>query len=178
MPSAFNFIASATATSGAVSSLQFTSIPSTYDHLYLTYQIRSTRTAGGTDTIGIRINGVTATDYYVKYYGSSFTSYQGASTGGTSAWPIGFAPQATSTQSWEANTWGCGTTLIPLYKATGPKPMQADYWADNNTTYAETAFFGGTYTPTSAITQIDIISTSGNNIAQNSVAYLYGISGT
>lgn len=177
MPTAFNFINSANANSGAVSSLQFASIPNTYEHLYLVVNARTTRNVGGTDNIGIRFNGVTTNDYYFKYYTGSGTAYEGGSSGGgTSSAFLGFCPQATSSDNWEANTFATMTVLIPIYTTTGPKSYQSEYSADNNTAYSQLGFAGGVYTPTSPISQINIISRGGFDIAQYSTAYLYGIS--
>jgi len=174
MPSSFEFIASAIATGGAQSSLSFTSISTDYEHLYLVYNCRSTRNTGGTDSLNMKFNNSTTSDYYTKRTSSALSPSIDTSAGGTSGY-LSYLPQETSSDNWEANTWANGTIIIPMYKYTQPKSYFCTWNVDNNTNYAATGYSGGVFTPTGAINRIDLISGAGFNIAQNSSAYLYGI---
>lgn len=181
MPSAFNYINKAIATSN-VSSLDFNSIPNTYEHLYLIVQARSTRNVGGTGSAGLRINGVTTSDYYWKGYVGNGTNYEGqSSSGGSSNFFIGYLPQNPSADNWEADSWSQMSLYIPIYKTTGPKMFQGQYMTSNNVGstsagYGPHGFVGGTYTPTSPISSLSIFSREGFNISAGSRAFLYGIS--
>jgi hypothetical protein len=174
MPSSFEFIASAIATAGSQSSLSFTSIPSTYEHLYVVFNCRSTRSSGGTDSLNIKFNNSSTSDYYTKRTASGLTPGIDVSAGGSSGY-LSYCPQETSSDNWEANTWVNGTIIIPMYKYTQPKSYYCTWNVDNNTNYSAQGYAGGVFTPTGAINRIDIISASGNNISQYSSAYLYGI---
>jgi hypothetical protein len=179
MPSAFNFIAKSEATSGDVSALTFNSIPNTYEHLYIVYMCRSNRSTGGTDNLRFRYNNDSGGNYYWRCYENGTINGSAGELGsgaGNSSHSLMSVPQITSSDNWESNTWTNGTILIPMYKYTQPKVHHATTQADNNTAYGHLGYTGGTYTPTGAITRIDLFSSTSNNLKQYSVAYLYGIS--
>ena len=160
-------IATYTAT-GSVSSIDFTSIPSTYTDLIIKYSLRSTANAAtqGGQLTKISFNGSTANLSRRRLYGN------GSSAGSDSASDniIGY----NNPSDYTANTFGNGELYVPNYAGSANKSFSVDSVDENNATAAEIAFVAGLWSQTTAINAISLIPYAGNWV-QYSTATLYGI---
>jgi hypothetical protein len=159
-------IASVTVGSGGASSIDFTSIPSTYTDLCLKLSLRDNRAANA-DFILISFNGST-TSFTNKYIeGDGFNTPASGST----ARAAGLANAATST----SNTFSNTEIYIPNYASSNYKSYSADAVSENNATTAFADFHAGLWSNTAAINQVTISPNSGTLFLEYSTATLYGI---
>ena len=168
MPDTFIKIASVTVGSGGASSIDFTSIPSTYTDLCLVWSGRSNR-ASAQDGMKLQFNGSTTSYSDRNITGNGAT----ASSGSSSSTYIygGIIPSATAT----ASTFGNISYYISNYAGSNYKSLSMDSVAENNTTTAYAILEAGLWSSTSAITSIAISSENAANFVQYSTATLYGI---
>ena len=164
MPTTFTKIASVTVGSGGASSIDFTSIPSTYTDLVLKLSGRST---ANDNWANISFNGSTASFSSRGLYGdgSSAGSYSRSDNVNTIA-----NDSSTST----ASTFSNGEIYIPNYAGSNNKSYSVDSVTENNATAALTSLVAGLRSNTAAITSITL-TPNGGNFAQYSTATLYGI---
>lgn len=169
MPNTYTLIASSTVGAGGASSIDFTSIPSTYTDLIVKFSGRDNRSANGTD-VYIGFNSSTSNLTMRRLYGDGSAAYSGSGSTGN----IGIESAASST----ASTFGNIEVYIPNYAGSNNKSYSADGVSENNASGAGSAFAqltAGLWSITSAITSISITPVSGNSFVQYSTAYLYGI---
>jgi hypothetical protein len=169
MANTFELIASSTVGSGGASSIDFTSIPSTYTDLCLVVSMRTT--AGGANYTG-----------YLTFNGSS-TSYSGKRLYGTGSSTASSAIGTTYAFIGEIN--GAGTTAntfmnasvyVPDYAGSTNKSYSIDTVFENNATTAYAQLIAGLWSNTSAITSMSLnIENETQTIAEHSTAYLYGV---
>lgn len=166
-------ISSVTVGSGGASSIDFTSIPSTYTDLMLRVSTRSTDAS-------------VRRQLWVKYNNSS-SNYTGrrlyAEDGGVgsdnlnnaSAGVYGYSFGVTDGDSATANTYGNAEIYIPNYTSAKYKSSITDSVLENNssTTY-DNWITGNLWSDATAINQVTITLSAGN-FMQYSTAYLYGI---
>jgi len=166
MPDTFIKIAAVTVGSGGSSSIDFTSIPSTYTDLVVKVSAR-TSLSGNTEAIYLRANG-SSSGYLLRYVqgdgsgagsGTATTSFGGLVNGNT----------ATS------NTFANMEWYLPNYAGSNNKTTSYDGVSENNGTLAYAGFYVGLWSNTSAITSLKIESGNGNTMLQYSTATLYGI---
>jgi hypothetical protein len=168
VPDTFVKIASVTVGSGGASSIDFTSIPSTYTDLCLKLSARSDRASTG-DTLFLKFNSTSSTYTYQRIY--AFGSTVGASNS-TSAGLIAGVVTANSNTS---NTFSNIETYIPNYLSGNQKSISLDGVAESNTTSDNWLnFVAGLWSGTSAITSIGLTCDVGS-FMQYSTATLYGI---
>ena len=165
MANTFELIASSTVGSGGASSIDFTSIPSTYTDLSFLFSIRSS--AGGTSYTGsIRLNS-SSSSYSQKYlFGNGASIVNG--TGSTSSSYTGEYPGETSLFT---NT----QVYIPNYAGSTNKSFSVDGVMERNNTTAYAILSAGLWSSTAAITGVSIIPDGATSFAQYSTAYLYGV---
>ena len=167
MANTMTLIQSVTVPSGGSSSIDFTSIPSTYTDLCLKL---STRTSSGSTIYEysyIKFNNTTyvATVKYIQGDGSTVSS-SGESTG-----YLGIADGNTAT----ANTFGNQEIYIPNYAGSSNKSFSVDGTMETNGTTSYMHFVAGLWSSTAAINQITIRPSTSFSYAQYSTAYLYGV---
>ena len=175
MPTTYTLISSVTVGSGGAATMSFTSIPSTYTDLKVVASLRAT--------------GSRSTDALVLYYNSDTTGTNypllfmrgdGSSTGGgliTSGYSGMYSAEingGTSTTSTFTNF----EMYISNYRSANQKSSSIDVVQEANQSVAYNQFVAPRWTSTSAITSITLTDHNGNNFAQYSTAYLYGISNT
>lgn len=166
---AYEAIASTTLT-GTSSSVTFSSIPSTYEHL----QLRVFSRVSGAVTaryIRLQINNDTATNYIQHFlYGNGTSALSNASTG-LSFIEIGFSPGASAT----AGIYGLSITDIVDYASTNKnKTVRGLFGHDRNG--AGVVFLGsGLWTSTAAINRLDVFPDASDTFAAGSVFALYGL---
>jgi hypothetical protein len=166
VPDTFIKIASVTVGSGGASSIDFTSIPSTYTDLCVKVSAR-TSFSGNTEAIWLRTNGST-TGFSLRYVQGDGAS---ASSGTGTASLGGLVNGNTAT----SNTFANMEWYIPNYAGSSFKSSSYDGVSENNGTTAYAGFYAGLWSNTAAITSLKIESGNGNTMLQYSTATLYGI---
>ena len=167
MATTYTLISSVTVGSGGASTMDFTSIPSTYTDLCVKVSARGT---GSYDEmyVGISFNGSTSNLTSRVLYGS------GASAGSFSDTKI-YGP--VSANNTTANTFGSWECYVPNYAGSTNKSVSLDSVAETNGTSIDSYLTAGLWSNTAAITSISLYDAfTLNNFAQYSTAYLYGIS--
>lgn len=166
MANTFELIASSTVGSSAVSSISFTSIPSTYTDLCIKLSTRSA-SSGGPDWIDIVINGDSAVTYYASkwVYGTGSALSSSGNNYEISLW---------ETNAYTANTFMSADIHFVNYANSNQKVYSADTVTENNATAALTSLNAGRWSTTSAITSLSFVPRS-TTFTQYSTAYLYGI---
>jgi len=157
----YTLIQAVTVGAGGASSIDFTSIPSTYTDLCLMISNRTTR-ATYNDYLKIGFNGTTTNITYrsLEGNGASASSF----TESAAAQFIGEANADTST----SNTFDSFQIYLPNYAGSNNKSYSVDSVTENNVSGTNSAFANltaGLWSSSSAIT----------SIKQYSTAYLYGI---
>jgi hypothetical protein len=169
----YTLISSVTVGSGGASSIDFTSIPSTYTDLLVKVSGRSSRTGTTSgDSFSITFNGVGGTSYSdiaVRGSGSAAISYSDVSAASAD---LGRIPAAGQT----ASTFGNCEIYIPNYTTSNYKSISVDTVTENNATEAYQTLLAGLFSNTGAITSITIATSVLGAWTQYSTAYLYGIS--
>lgn len=170
MADTFVKIATVTVGSGGASSIEFTSIPSTYTDLCVKLSLRSAQSSTR-DDVRISFNGSTS-GYSLKYLQGT-----GSSAGSSSVSGFGylFDQNAVNGDTSTANTFSNTEMYIPNYTGSNQKSVSWDRVIENNTTAAYAGLNAGLWTGTSAITSIKFVSESASNYLQYSTATLYGI---
>jgi hypothetical protein len=169
MANTFELIASYTA-SGSVSSIDFTSIPSTYTDLCLKVSARNdaSTTVGG---LWIQFNGSSSNLSSRVLYG---TGSAAGSFSDTTIFAYSDAASATS------STFSNVEYYIPNYAGSAYKSVSVDSTMENNATASSMALTAGLWSNTAAITSIKLQTFNNSNSAlanfvQYSTAYLYGV---
>jgi hypothetical protein len=171
MPNTFELIASSTLGSSA-STIDFTSIPSTYTDLCLKLSLR-TDYAGLYDEAIFRYNNDSTSPRYS--YRTLLGSGSGVTSGNNTGTSFGYLGRPNGTTS-TASTFASFDLYIPNYSGTTwNKSSSLDYGMENNATAAELGLFANLYAQTTAINRITISSFYSANFVQYSTAYLYGV---
>ncbi len=178
MANTFTKIASVTVGSGGASSIDFTSIPSTFTDLCVKVSARGSNTDGFTTPLFIRYNSNTS-NYSNRIVFSNSSSAQSASNsyGVTSAGYCG----ETVGNSLTASTFSNTDIYTPNYAGSTNKSFSVDATSENNGTTSFTfglALSANLWTNTAAISSVSLYlgSSVGNiNFLQHSTAVLYGI---
>ncbi len=158
-------IASVTVGSGGAASMDFTSIPATYDDLVLKVSHRATVNIGIAAVL-LQYNGNSSSYSYRRILGDGNTAASATDT--ISAVAIAQGGNAT------ANTFGNLEIYIPNYAGSTNKSASADNGNETNGTTEYLTLIAHLWSNTAAITSIKILLTSGN-FAEHSTATLYGI---
>lgn len=166
MANTFVKIASVTVGAGGASSIDFTSIPSTYTDLVLKM---STRTSASTITgrAYVSFNGVNTNQTRILLLGNGSSSSSASSTG--------IATDRGTGNSATASTFANMEMYIPNYTSSNFKSVSIDAVGENNATEAYTGLIAGLWSATAAITQITLDPSDGGNWMQYTTATLYGI---
>lgn len=166
MPSnTFTLISSTTVGSGGASSIDFTSIPSTYTDLVIKCSLRTNRGSTG-DWLNISYNGSTSsfTTRYIEGNGATAVS-------GTDTRLIADIEAANNTASVFSST----DIYIPNYAGSTNKSLSADSVAEQNGTTSYSTLVANLWSNTAAINQITLTPGGGTAFVQYSAAYLYGV---
>jgi hypothetical protein len=151
------------------STMDFTSIPSTYTDLVL--KISGRAAAGTTDqTFNIRFNGSSAASYSTRrLYGSGSAAGSDSDTSATSI-NIYSVPSSGAT----AATFGNAEIYIPNYTGSTNKSVSVDSVTEDNATRALATLAAGLWSNTAAINQVTVL-VNGTSFVQYSTATLYGV---
>lgn len=169
MPASSTFTPIATQTaSGSTQSLQFDSIPQIYTDLFIAVALRST-TGGASDSWQIQVNATANiySDLWTRGDGSAVTTYRNTSAFGC---VMGNCPAAGAT----ANMFNAGVAYMNNYTSTAMyKSVSSKNGTDRNGS-GTVEFVVGNIRTTSAITRVDVF-TSSANMAAGSTVTLYGV---
>ncbi len=160
----------------SATSVSFTSISASYDHLVLLSSARSDD-AGVYDFMNFQVNGDTGTNYTrTALNTNSGTPNSVAGTGG-SYWTYNYIPAAGAL----ADTFGTCETWFIDYSNTSnyTQIMTRSGMSNNSTTDSQWGirFEGGLWLNTAAINRVDALQESGDDFVQYSTFTLYGING-
>lgn len=160
-------IQSTTVGATAVASIEFTSIPGTFDDLLIVYSGRTNRASEVVDNINIGFNGTTTnlTSIYLVGTGTAVVSSTSLNRFG------GFATGASAT----ASTFSNSLVYIPNYAGSTNKSFSVDSVTETNGTQSYQIFSAGLWSQTSAITSVSFTSNTSDSFVQYSSATLYGI---
>lgn len=172
---AFESIATVTVGSGGASSIEFTSIPGTYQHLQVRYIVRSTRASNVRDNMALRVgNGTIDTgNNYAYHFIQGLGSSAGAGAGSSIGYALlGYAPASSAT----ASIFGAGVVDILDYGNTSKtKVTRALSGVDGNgDANLGIDVSSGLWNSTSAIDAVRIYAFNAN-LAQHSTVALYGL---
>jgi hypothetical protein len=173
----YESIATISVGAGGSSSIDFTSIPSTYTHLQIRYIGLTNRATYGIDDLNMRINSDTGGNYSShRLYGNGASPSSDASTSASSM--VGISYSGTTVSSYP------GSAVIDIldYSNTNKyKTVKSISGIDVNGTIGGVPgymfFVSGNWRNTSAITSISLYSGNGSTITQYSQFALYGIKG-
>jgi hypothetical protein len=168
MATTYQLISSVTVGSGGASSIDFTSIPSTYTDLSVVFSGRSdTNRSSDGGYAEIQFNNSTSNLTSLFLYNYNGTLYSGNDTY-ILAWnnPNDYTASTFSNVSWYISNYA-STTIN--------KAISIDSVTENNSTNILSSLTAGLWSSSSAITSIKIKSRVGNFV-QYTTAYLYGIS--
>lgn len=167
MPNTFTKIASVTVGAGGASSMDFTSIPSTYTDLCIKLSGRSARAAQQADNLFITFNSIT-TGYTTRNIMGNGSSASSASY--SSRYAANSVDAAGSTVS----TFSSHEIYIPNYAGSNYKSYSVDSVSENNASNAQSDLFAGLWSNTAAITSISLLPEVSTWV-QYTTATLYGI---
>lgn len=172
MANTFIKIASVTVGAGGASSMDFTSIPATYTDLLVKISARGSRSNSGSQTVSLRFNSDSGTNYsYRRLYADGTTAASDSSSGDTYG-TAGYVSKVYDTSS----TFGSCEIYVPNYAGSSRKSYSSDGVEENNATLAYASLIAGLWSGTSAITAISLYASGGAfNWEQYSSATLYGI---
>jgi hypothetical protein len=152
--------------SGGASSIDFTSIPSTYTDLCVKLSLRATTAVG----LNVNFNSSTTGFSSRRLYGDG--SSAGSDTHGSSAQIAIIA--GVNYNTYTANTFSSMDLYIPNYAGSNNKGVSSDSVNENNATTALASLGANFWSNSAAITSIAFTLGSGNFV-QYSTATLYGI---
>lgn len=147
---------------GGAASIDFTSIPATFDDLVLELSARNT---ADTPDAHIAFNGVSTSMADKWLYGN------GSAAGSLSNAGIYFEMVRST---YTANVFSSTSIYIPNYRSANYKSVSIETVTENNAAGALMLLDAGLWSNTSAINQITLVPDSGS-FAQYSLASLYGI---
>jgi hypothetical protein len=163
MPNTFELIASSTVGSGGASSINFTSIPSTFTDLCVKYSLR---VSTSDPNAVIRFNGLTT----AIITGRTLTG-TGSSVASSSYSPQSDSFGLTNISSFTSNTFSNIELYIPNYTSSNNKSWSIDETTENNATLSYARLGAYLWSNTSAISSIQMT----GSFVQYSTAYLYGV---
>ena len=173
MPITFNKIASVTVGSGGASSIDFTSIPSTYTDLLVKLSIRNTSTQS-TNQIYVQPNSATTNLSSRILVGTGSVALSASYTSSSSIW--GYCSGNGST----SNTFGNSEFYFPNYASANNKSINVDSVNETNATDARQSLLAGLWSSTTAISSLKFLTQDNStgdakDFVQYCTATLYGI---
>jgi len=171
----YESIATVTVGAGGSSTITFSSIPSTYQHLQVRLIARSAL-SGASEAIRVRFNGDTATSSYSDHlvFGDGASASTDNDVQSVSGINVHRIPAATSTASVFG---GIVIDLLDYSNTNKYKTLRSLGGWDANGSGRIILNSGLWGNSGSAISSIDIVTSTGNNFAQYSTFALYGIKG-
>lgn len=171
MADTFYKIASVTVGSGGASSIDFTSIPSTYTDLCVKLSLRQDQTFGNDgNIIAIEFNSAGSSNI------SGRLLFGTGSAAGSATTYLNGVYYTSNPSDYTSNTFGNAEIYVPNYAGSSNKSFSSDGVYENNATAARQGLQAGLWTNTAAITSVKLNTlTGGGKFVQYSTAVLYGI---
>jgi hypothetical protein len=166
MANTYEIIYKSTVPSGGAANIEFTLIPSTYTDLVLKVSARGT---GADNSILINYNSDTGANYSAKYIfgdGSAAASTTSSSN---------LLTTSINPSTYTSNSFSNAELYITNYAGSNNKSSSHDGVQETNATLAYMALTANLWTNSAAITSIKLSLGAGQNFAEHSTAYLYGI---
>lgn len=171
---AFDSIATTTVGAGGVSSITFSSIPSTYTHLQIRFIARTNRATAVNDNVTISYNSDTNQNNYTYHdlvgLGTASAAY------GTGA-PTVNQMHSGSASGAASNIFGVGITDILDYTNTNKYKTLRNIGGVDTNGDGRVAVTSGLWISTSVVTSITLVPAVGTSFNQYSSFALYGIKG-
>ena len=150
----------------AQNSITFSSVPASFDDLYVVLSGRGANASFYAD-VALKLNGSTA-----DFTGRTLYGNDGAAVSGTSGNTIGFVPANTAT----ASTFGSTALYIPNYRVSVAKSISTDSVMENNSAGNTLhGIFATLWNQTATISTVELYLLSSANLVAGSIASLYGI---
>lgn len=162
--------------SGGASSIDFTSIPSTYTDLLVKLSVRDAGVYANVN-FSVRVNGLSTSIYSRKYiYGNSLGASSAATSAGSSEGQmfLGYVPGSVSQTT---STFSNSEVYIPNYTSSNVKAVITDSVSEGNWDDVSMSLGASLANTTSTITSLSFLGT-GSGWAEFSSVSLYGISKT
>ena len=167
---ALESIASITVGSGGASSIEFTDIPATYQHLQIRMIMRSTTSNNGFGH-RMRFNGNTGTNYsWHSLAGTGSSAVAGAAANETLMY-MGVMPGTSNT----ASAFHASVVDVLDYANTSKNTTIRTFWGNDFNGSGEVQISSGAFYQTAAITSLRFIPDSSLSYAQHTTAALYGV---
>jgi hypothetical protein len=178
-PTSYESIATVTVGSGGASSVEFTSIPATYKHLQIRILSRSDGANSDIDSLAMRVNGDTGSNYAYHFLKGSGAAASAAAGTSSSVMILGAEPSANHTSGMFA---GHVVDILDYADTNKYKTVRSIGGVDTNNTgneVGEVRFSSSLWMSTSAITSLKLQSGSAftKGFTQYSHFALYGIKG-
>jgi hypothetical protein len=168
----FESIATVTVGAGGAANVEFTSIPSSYQHLQIRGIARNTFASTDINLLTLQFNNDTGSNYARHYvYGNGTSATSASQTSQTTAW-IGFVPANNTT----ANSFSAFVCDILDYGNTNKNTTLRSLSGSDLNGSGELFLISALWSNTAAISSIKLASSS-QNLAQYSHFALYGIKG-
>jgi len=166
----FESIATVTVGSGGASSIEFTSIPSTFAHLQVR-MIARTSISGTEDTLIAQLNSDTGSNY--AWHGLVGTGSAAVAAAGSSQNHFRTFRVAGNTET--ASVIGAGVIDILDYADTSKNTTVRTFGGMDGNGNGQATLYSGLWASTSAVTSIKIYANTGPNLLQHSTAALFGV---
>jgi hypothetical protein len=168
---AFESIATATGT-GSSGTITFSSIPSTYKHLQVRFNARTTRT-GNFEGLLIRFNSDSGNNYAWHALNGSGSSATALADSTTSSGFTGYI----ATDNYSSNIMGTSIIDVHDYASTSKNKTVRTFTGFDSNGAGQVAVLSSLWMNTAALNSISIISSFGSNYTTDSTFSLYGIKG-
>ena len=168
----YESIATVTVGSGGASSIEFTSIPGTYQHLQIRGIGRTDRTSAAADQLRLRVNG----DSTNANYAIHFLTGTGAAAGAEGYTSQGLWNTYNTLTGPSATTSIFGGVVIDIldYSSTSKNKVMRAFGGQDRNGAGELGITSGLWLSTSAVTSLELIKI-GSNFVQHSTFALYGV---
>ena len=170
---AYESIASTTLTT-ATSTITFSSIPGTYEHLQLRIYSKNDCTTG-VGLIYLRMNNDTASNYAWHLLNGNGASGNGSGATANSSMYLGYDP---GTQTGGANMFGCTIIEIADYASSNKYKTVRSFTGEDRNGAGTVGLHSGLWLSTTAINRLDIRPRPTFNFVSGSVFALYGYRST
>ncbi len=171
--SSYESIATVTVGSGGQADVEFTSIPSGFEHLQIRVLSRDTKSANSNNFI-TRMNGDTASNYSIHILYGNGSSSALAYGEANSTYAIGGSETSASAT---ASIFGVAIIDILDYDNTNKYKTLRSLSGNDRNGAGDMRFYSGAWRNTNAITSLKFTPESSGNFAQYSSFALYGIKG-
>ena len=174
----YESIATVSVGSGGQSTITFSSIPATFEHLQIRAILRNTSGSSGSKDLFMNFNGDTSTNYrqYKVLFGDG-SSAASAASGTSTAATNKISPAHFLEDGNTASIYNAFVCDILDYRNTNKYKVTRSLTGQDLNGSGRLNLFSGLWQSTSAITSIDLTVEGGNNFKQYTQFALYGIKG-